>query len=99
MYELRFYQHEIQTGSTTIASREEAINLLVACVERYAHTDGFYVDESVPDVYTVIDLSSTGWVIELAGPINVDFKKEFTHRFADLLNKWLAPKSQAPPSE
>uniref|UniRef100_A0A6C0DQR7 Uncharacterized protein n=1 Tax=viral metagenome TaxID=1070528 RepID=A0A6C0DQR7_9ZZZZ len=99
MYELRFYQNHIQTGSTLIEARDEALNLLVACTERYTHTDGFYVDESVSDVYTVVDLSSTGWVIKLAGPIDTVFKKELTHRFANLLNKWLTPKSQAPPSE
>ena len=99
MYELRFYQNDTQTGSTAIANRDEALNLLVACTERYTHTDGFYVDESVPDVYTVVDLSSTGWVIKLAGPIDAAFKKELTHRFANLLNKWLAPKSQGQPSE
>ncbi len=99
MYELRFYQNDIQTGSTAIANRDEALNLLVACTERYTHTDGFYVDESVPDVYTVVDLSTTGWVIKLAGPIDAAFKNELRHGFANLVNKWTAATSQAQPSE
>jgi len=99
MYELRFYQNETQTGSTAIASRDEALSLLVACTERYAHTDGFYVDESVHDVYTVIDLSATGWVIKLAGPIDAEFKNGIRSGFAKLVEKWTASKSQALPSE
>lgn len=90
MYTLSFFENGRLTGGFSVRNRDEAIGTTVSCVERYTHKDGFYIDESVKDVYTVYDLSPAAKVIKLTGPIDIELKNKLTKGFAALLEKWLA---------
>jgi hypothetical protein len=90
MYTLSFFENGKRTGGFSIKDRDEAIGTMVSSVERYAHKDGFYIDESVQDVYTVYDLSPAAKVIKLTGTIDAELKNRLTQGFSALLEKWLA---------
>lgn len=90
MYSLSFFENGKRTGGFSIKDRDEAIGTMVSCVERYAHKDGFYIDERVKDVYTVQDLSPVAKVIKLTGPIDNELKNKLTQGCSALLEKWLA---------
>ena len=89
MYTITFLEKGKFTGEFSIKERDEALGTMVASVERYAHKDGFYIDESVKDVYTVHDLSPAAKVIKLSGPIDAELKNKLTQGFSALLEKWL----------
>jgi len=89
-YAINYYQNGIQTGGTTCPTVEEALDLLVASTERYAHTDGFYVKNDALNSFSVVDLSPKGIEIVLVGQITAEMKATLANRFAVLLNKWLS---------
>jgi hypothetical protein len=88
-YAINYYQNGIQTGGTTCTTVEEALDLLVASTERYAHTDGFYVKNDALNEFSVVDLSSKAIEIVLVGQITAEMKATLANRFDALLNKWL----------
>jgi hypothetical protein len=93
MYTLSFFENGRFTGGFSVKNRDEAIGITVSCVERYAHKDGFYIDESVKEVYTVYDLSPAAKVIKLTGSIDAALKNALTQKFKALLDEWLCEKT------
>jgi hypothetical protein len=87
-YEVVFYQNKRFTGITTFDDFKEASEHLLACIERYMESNGFFVNTDSSYCISVFDLSESERMIQLLGPIDYDAKVMLKNKFADINMKW-----------
>ena len=87
-YEVVFYQNKRFTGITTFDDFKEASEHLLACIERYMESNGFFVNTDSSYCVSVFDLSESERMIQLLGPIDYDAKESLKNKFADINMKW-----------
>jgi len=87
-YEVVFYQNKRFTGMSTFPDFKEASEHLVACIERYMESDGFFVNSDSSYCVTVFDLSSKEHMIQLLGPISEEAKISLRNKFDAINLQW-----------
>lgn len=73
-YELVFYEKNVYTGLSKFKTLGEALDHLIACMDRYTQTNGFYTVADSINSFMVVDLSPTSKTIKLNGLLSNDDK-------------------------
>jgi hypothetical protein len=87
-YEVAFYQNKRFTGITPFNDITEASEHLLACIERYMESHGFFVNMDSSYCVCAFDLSQSERMIQLLGPIDDNTKMNLQNKFADINMKW-----------